>query len=293
MIRVQARPSVSAPPLAAALPALEDPTERLIIPAKRRLKLRRLPRDWAVIQVLAARDFKLKYQQSALGPVWLIIQPLALLAAFLVAFRRLGGVQVSGEPYVVFTLVGLSAWSFFQAAMMIGTASVITNLQYVRYTPCPRTAFPLAATLASLPSFGVVAVAAVVGSAATGHLSVRVLLLPLGLAWLLLLTAGVIGITSALAVRYRDVISVLPLALQVGVFVAPVGYSLASLSPNVRALVELNPLTGVIEALRWIILGAYEPLLAPILIAAALTVLITIGGWRIFSRLETTMADEI
>ena len=75
-------------------------------------------------------------------------------AAFLVAFRGLGNVQTSGVPYVVFTLVGLSAWSFFQASMTIGTASVITNVAYVRFTPCPRPAFPLAAIIASLPSFG-------------------------------------------------------------------------------------------------------------------------------------------
>jgi homopolymeric O-antigen transport system permease protein len=293
MTRVQARASASAQMLDAAFPALEDPTERVIVPARRRLKLRHLRRDWAVIRVLAARDFKLKYQQSVLGPIWLIVQPLALLAAFLVAFRGLGNVQVNNEPYVVFTLAGLSAWSFFQASMTIGTASVITNFQYVRFTPCPRTAFPLAATLASLPSFGVVALAAVVGSAATGHLTARVLLLPLALVWLLLLTAAVIGITSSLAVRYRDVISALPLVLQVGVFLAPVGYSLASLSPTIRHLVELNPLTGVIETLRWIILGGYDPLLAPILIAAVLTVVLAIAGWRIFTRLETTMADEI
>lgn len=294
MTRAGVRAPASTQTLAVEFPvALEDPTERVIVPAKRRVKFSHLRRDWPVIRVLAGRDFKLKYQQSVLGPIWLIIQPLALLAAFLVAFRGLGNVQVNNEPYVVFALCGLSAWSFFQASMTIGTASVITNFQYVRFTPCPRTAFPIAGTLASLPSFGVVALAAVVGSAATGHLTVRVLLLPVALAWLLLLTASVIGITSALAVRYRDVISALPLVLQVGVFLAPVGYSLSSLSPTIRHLVELNPLTGVIETLRWIILGGYDPLLVPVLIAVVLTVVLAFAGWRIFSRLETTMADEI
>lgn len=263
------------------------------MPAKRRLKLRHLPRQWEVVRVLAARDFKLKYQQSLLGPLWLIFQPLALLGAFLVAFKGLGNVRTSNEPYVVFTLVGLSVWSFFQASMTIGTASVITNLNYVRYTPCPRPAFPLAATLASLPSCAVVALAAIVGAVVTGHLSPRIVLLPIGLVWLFVLTAGVVGISAALAVRYRDVIQALPFLLQVGVFVVPVGYSLAGLSPVVRTIVELNPLTGLIEAWRWMILACYDPRLAPIAISLALTGALAIAGWRIFSRLETTMADEI
>ena len=113
--------------------------------------------------------------------------------------------------------------------MTIGVASLITNSSFVRFTPCPRPAFPLAAIIASLPSFAVTAAGAIVSAAATGHLSPRVVLLPLGLAWLFLLTAGVVGIGASLAVRYRDIISALPFLLQVGVFLAPVGYPLAEL----------------------------------------------------------------
>lgn len=272
---------------------LHDPTERVILPARRRLRARDLLGEASVIRVLAARDFKVKYKQSVLGPLWLIFQPLALLAAFLIAFRGVGNVQTSGIPYAVFTLVGLSAWAFFQASMTIGTASVITNVAYVRYTPCPRPAFPMAAIVASLPSFGVTAAGALVAATATGHLSPRVVLLPAGLAWLMLLTAGVVSIAASLAVRYRDIISAMPFLLQVGLFLAPIGYSLAGLSTAVRVIVDLNPLTGVIEAWRWMVLSGYYPSLPSIAISLVATPVIAICGWLIFSRLETTMADEI
>jgi lipopolysaccharide transport system permease protein len=202
-------------------------------------------------------------------------------------------VRSAGEPYVVFTLVGLTAWSYFQASMTIGTASVISNTQFVRYTPCPRPAFPLAALIASLPSFAVVAVAAVGGAAIDGVLTPRVLLLPLGLLWLCILTAGVTGITASLAVKYRDIVSMLPLLLQIGVFVAPVGYALAGLSSTVRHLVELNPLAGVIEAFRWMVLSGYAPGIEPILVSLAITAFFATVGWRVFTRFEPTMADEI
>jgi ABC-type polysaccharide/polyol phosphate export permease len=286
---VQAVPSDQARPL----PPLEEPGERVIVPAKRRLKLRDIFGEVSVIRVLATRDYKIKYKQSLLGPLWLVFQPLALLAAFVVAFHGLGDIGSSGTPYAVFSLVGLTVWGFFQASMTIGVASLITNAAFIRFTPCPRPAFPLAAIIASLPSFAVTAAAATVSAAATGHLSPRVVLLPLGLAWLLLLTAGIVGTGAALAVRYRDMISALPFLLQVGIFFAPVGYALAALSPWMRKIVELNPLTGLIETFRWIMLSGYSPSAGAIIAAVVETSVLAVVGWRVFARLETTMADEI
>jgi lipopolysaccharide transport system permease protein len=286
-------PSAAATARRESLPPLEAPVERVVAPAKRRLKLRDIFGETSVIRVLATRDFKVKYKQSLLGPLWLVFQPLALLVAFVVAFRGLGDVKTSGVPYAVFSLVGLTVWAFFQASMTIGVSSLITNTSFIRYTPCPRPAFPLAAIIASLPSFAVTAAGAVISAAATGHLSPKVVLLPFGLAWLLLLTAGLVAIGASLAVRYRDMISALPFLLQVGVFFAPVGYSLAGLSPFMRKVVELNPLTGLIEAFRWMMLSGYSPNPSAIIAAVVETTVLVVFAWVLFARLETTMADEI
>jgi ABC-type polysaccharide/polyol phosphate export permease len=275
------------------LRTLEDPTERVIAPATRRLRLRDLLREGAVIRVLSSRDFKVKYKQSLLGPMWLVIQPLGLLAGFVVAFRHLANVQSSGVPYIVFALAGLCVWTFFQAALTSGGSSVISNLSFVRFTPCPRPAFPLAAIIASLPASAVTAVAAIVATTATGRLTPRILLLPLMLVWLFLFTAGVVYIISSLSVRYRDMLSTLPFVFQVGLFLAPVGYTLAALSPTMRALVELNPLTGIMEGWRWVLISGYHPGVTPVVYALVATVVVAAIGWRTFSRLEVTMADEI
>lgn len=246
-----------------------------------------------IISVLAARDIKVKYKQSILGPLWLLFQPLALLAGFVVGFRALGNVRTGDVPYVVFALVGLSVWAFFQATMTIGTACVISNIQYVRFTPCPRIAFPPAAVITSLPAFAITGAGALVAAAITGSLSSRVLLLPLVVSWLVVLALGAVFITSALAVRYRDINNAVPFFLQVGVFLAPVGYPVDDLSPLVRLIVSLNPLTGILEATRWVVLSGYAPSATPILLAAGTSVLMVVAGWRLFSRLETTMADDI
>ena len=245
------------------------------------------------MRVLAGRDFKVKYKQSVLGPLWLVFQPLALLAAFIVAFQGLGGVETSGFPYAVFALVGLTVWSFFQAAMTIGTASVVTNANYVRYTPCPRPAFPWPR---SSPRFRRLRSRRPAPSWPRRSAAIfprKSLLLPLGLLWLVALTLGIVAVSSALTVRYRDILSALPFLLQVGLFLAPVGYPLADLSPAVRAIVDLNPVTGVIEGFRWMLLSGYEPSFEPVGCVAPGDGVACRGRLAIFSRRETTMADEI
>lgn len=272
--------------------SLESPEIKRIVPAKRRLRVAELRHHLPVISVLASRDFKVKYKQSLLGPLWLFFQPFALFAAFLVAFRGRGAVG-HGIPYVVFALTGLIVWSFFQAAVTIGTASIITNYHLVRFTPCPRLAFPLAGIVASLPSLLVPALAALVAAAVTGTLSPRVLLLPFLFAWLVVLTAGVVALACSLAVRFRDIISVLPFMLTLGLFLAPVGYPLSGLSHGLRGVIDVNPLTGLLEACRWMMLSGYQPSVAAIAISLVASSAVVTLGWRVFTRLETTMADEI
>jgi lipopolysaccharide transport system permease protein len=270
-----------------------DPRERVIVPVTRRLRVRDLHLTYDVLRVLAARDFKVKYQQSVLGPLWVIFQPLALLGAFFVAFHGLGHVKTSDIPYVVFVLAGLSAWSYFQAALTICVPSMQSNINTVRFTPCPRIALLSSGLISSLPSFAFTAAAAIVGAAATGHLAVRVLLLPFALVWLLFLTAGAVQFLASWAVRFRDINNMLPFLLQLGSFVAPVGYALAGMSSHLRIVLYANPLTGVIETLRWMMLSAYHPDTTAIYIALAVTALVIVVGWRTFTGREPRIADEI
>lgn len=278
--------------LARQSPELESDAIRRIVPTKRRIRIADLAGYLPVIAVIAGRDYKVKYKQSLLGPLWLVFQPFALFAGFLIAFRTRTEVG-TGVPYIVFALSGLMVWSFFQAAMTIGTSSLITNFQLVRFTPCPRLAFPIAGIIASLPAMIVPVLGAVVAATAAGDLSARALLLPFALAWLFLLTVGVVALGCSLAVRFRDIISVLPFILSLGLFLAPVAYPLATLSSPVQLLIELNPLTGVLEVCRWLLLAPYHPSLRAIAISAGVTAALVTVGWRVFARLETTMADEI
>ena len=272
---------------------LADAEPRVIRPVRRRIRLGDVVSDAHVIWVIAGRDFKVRYKQSVLGPVWLVFQPVALLGAFLVAFGGSRHGNTDGASYLLFALVGLCVWSYFQASALTGASSLIRNEILVRRTPCPRIAFPLAGTAAALPVLALVMVSTVVGVVAEDKLSYRILLLPVAVLWLLAITLGVVCLLSAGAVYVRDVTSALPILIQVGAFIAPVGYSLSDLGPTLRTIVELNPLTGLIEFWRWVLI--HGPSVQPLAASTAIggTVVALVAGWALFSGSEPTMSDVI
>src|SRR3954451_4151928 len=268
------------------------PPEILITPVKHRISLRDLTGNGGLIRVLVARDLKVKYKQSVLGPIWLIFQPFALLVAFVIGFQSVGHVDTGGVPYALFALTGLSMWGYFSSASATGAISLIGNTNLVRFTACPRLALTVATLLATLPAFIVPARAAIGAALASGYHPVNLILAPVVAAWLLVVTVAFTAIVSSLAVRYHDVPAALPFLLQAGVFFAPVAYPTDQLSGVARTLVSLNPLTGVIEAWRWCVLGVAPggfALPAALLLTAALAVL----AWMVFGRLEVTMTDDI
>lgn len=261
-------------------------------PARTRVRLRDLIGYRPVIYAVAIRDLKTRYKQSVLGPAWTVFQPLGLLIAFSIGFNAVAHVNTGGVPYYLFALTGLAVWTYFQAVLMAGTGSIVNNFALVRWTPCPRLALPLAALVSNLPSFVVPALAALIAAIVTGHVWAGWLLIPVLTVWLLLLVAAFTVALSVITVRARDVLSALPFLLSVVVFLAPVAYSTANLSAPLRALVAINPLTGLIEAWRWSLLDL-TPSWRAVGLSGALTIIGLVFAWRLFARLEPIMADEI
>jgi lipopolysaccharide transport system permease protein len=261
-------------------------------PSIGRLRLGHLLTYWPLIRALASRDLKVRYKQSALGPAWVVFQPLALLGAFSVGFRSVAHVTTGGVPYVLFALTGLVVWTYFQAVTMVAGGSIVNNYPLVRWTACPRVALPLATLVSNLPSLVIPLAAALIAAGASGYLWLGTLLLPFLFVWLLVLVAATALVLSALSVRARDVLSVLPFLLQVAVFLSPVAYSTSQLSPVIRTLISINPLTGLIDAWRWAVLDV-APSMTAVAISLGLTVFGTLAAWRFFARLEVRMADEI
>jgi lipopolysaccharide transport system permease protein len=278
-------PFAPAPPVGAVPVTIRQPTAL-------RLRLRDILDYGPIIRALAGRDIKSRYKQSALGPAWVVFQPLALLLAFSVGFKSVAHIQTAGVPYFLFAIAGLAVWTYFQATVMTATNSIVNNYALVRWTSCPRLALPLATAVSSGPSFAVTGIAAIGAAGIGGYLWIGTLAVPLLIIWLALLSASVAVFLAGISVRARDVVSVVPFLLQIALFVSPVAYSSSQLPSHLRSLISLNPLTGLIDAWRWSLLGT-SPDWGVIGTGAGMTAVIAIVAWRTFSAIEVVMSDEI
>lgn len=276
-----------------SLGAEPGPALRVYRPVKRRLELRQIWSTREVAKMIGLRDLKVKYKQAALGPLWLLIGPLGMLAAVGIAFAGVTQVDTQGVPYILFALVGLVVWSYIQLSLSIGASAIVGNAALVRRSAMPRIALITGTLLGNLPPVVVMLAMTLVGTVIWGGLSLQILLLPVVIAWAVLFTFSVTLLVASVAARFRDTLSVMPLLIQAGIFVTPVGYPLQGAPHNIKLLLSLNPVSGIIEAWRWVILDMPNTNVEIIAIAAALTVVLAVAGWIIFSRLEVTFADVV
>jgi ABC-type polysaccharide/polyol phosphate export permease len=244
---------------------------------------------------LAERDLRVRYKQAVLGIAWAVIAPVVLMIAFTVLFNRFAKVNTGGAPYALFSYLGLLPWTFFSSSVSNGGLSVASNNELLNKLYCPREVFPIAA----------IADTAVDAMIATGVLAVlfpitgfapkaQVYYLPLFLIVLAMFTLGVTLAVSAVVVYARDLRLVLPLAIQVGLFVTPVVYATNSISSSKVFLVAysaLNPLVPVIDGMRDTVLRGVAPNWTSLAVGAASSLTYLMGGFLLFKRLETGMAD--
>jgi lipopolysaccharide transport system permease protein len=271
--------------------ALVDQSVRVIVPAPRRVRLREVWTSLPVAWMVGRRDMKIKYKQSALGPLWLVLQPLAMLLAVVVAFSAVTNVSTGDVPYVIFALAGLAVWTYVQMTISVAPMTLPSNQSVVRRSPCPRVALVTGTLIGTLPPLGVVLGVTIAAAAITGHLPGQAFLLPLMVVWLMLFMWGVTLLAAALAARFRDVVAFAPLVVQAGIFLTPVGYPLNT-SDQVASVLSFNPVSGLIEAFRWSLLGLSPDLFA-VGVAGAWTVAFVLFGWYVFGRMETRFADYV
>jgi lipopolysaccharide transport system permease protein len=259
----------------------------------RGLDLRELWRYRELAGFLALRDLKVRYKQAAFGAAWAMLQPLIGVIVFTVVFRRLARVPSDGIPYQVFAFLGLAVWTYVASGVTKAAQSLVTNSPLVTKIYFPRILAPLASVLPGLVDLGlsvpVLAVLMLVYGVAPTWAA---LTLPL---WLLALFAVTLGVglwLGALNVQYRDVSHAVTLLVQLWLFVSPVLYP-SSLVPNAwQPVYALNPMTGVLDGLRWALLGTPWPGV-DLPISLAVTTALLIGGVAYFQRVERRFADVI
>ncbi len=282
--------------LASASPDQQDATAIVIEPSGP-WSFRKLLEVWEYRDLLwffVWRDVKVRYKQTALGAGWAIIQPLTTAVIFSVSFGRVANLPSAGLPYPLFAIAGLVPWTYFSTAFTSGSTSVVGSQQLIGKIYFPRVIIPLASVITPLVdlamAFLLLAASMIWFGVAPGP---EALWLP---AFLLLAVVTALAVSiwlAALTARYRDVRFVLPFIAQAWLFASPIAYPLSVVPSRWTLLFAANPMTGVIEGVRWSLLGAPPPAPVVTLVSAVTVIVALVFGLRYFASVEGTFADRL
>jgi lipopolysaccharide transport system permease protein len=258
------------------------------------LKLRELWDYRELLYFLVWRDIKLRYKQTELGIAWALIQPLFTMVIFSLLFGKLAKMPSDGIPYPIFTFTGLVPWVFFANGLTQSSNSLVGNSNLLTKVYFPRLMVPISAVLSGGLDFAL-AFIVLIGMLFYYRMPITAALFCLPLFLLLaLITALGMGLWfSALNVKYRDVRFVVPFIVQIWMFATPVIYPSTLMPGRWRILYGLNPMVGVIEGFRWMLLSAQTHPSPTIAVSAGIAAAALVWGAFYFKRVEKTFADIV
>jgi len=263
------------------------------------INLRELWQFRDLLMSLAGRDLKLRYKQTVLGVIWVVLQPLMAAGIFSFVFGKLASFPSHGVPYFLFSYVGLLGWNLFSNTVSKTSGCLLGNSQLISKVFFPRLVLPLSTIPSVMVDFAVAAAMLAVLMFFCGvSPGLPLLLLPLWMAVLLLFALGIGLCTAALSVSYRDVQYILPVALQMLLYGSPIFIALTDVLAKLpyqweRTLYLLNPLAAPLEAFRWSVLNITPPDAAPVIYASIASAIVFLIGAFSFKRMERKFADVI
>ncbi len=240
------------------------------------------------------RTIQGRYQQSALGWLWAVIQPAATVFIFSIIFTMVVPIDTGEIPYVVFSFAAVTPWTFLATSLTDMSTSLVQNMTLVTKIYFPREALPIAAMLARLMDFGIAAVLLLILVIwyQLPVLQPALLFLPLIILIQIILIIG-IGLTAAaLNVFFRDVQPLMTLGIQLWFYASPIIYPVTLVPEWLRPYYYLNPMAGIIQAYRNVLLFGAAPE-SHLLLSAGLSVGILAFGYWLFKRLEFQFADIV
>ncbi len=267
-----------------ALPLHSGASATIRIEPPRGLFELRLREVWAYRELLYFfiwRDVKIRYKQTAIGVLWVVLQRLAKLPS-------------QGLPYPVFYFAALVPWTYFSYALQMTTNVVVDNQRLITKVYFPRLILPISSALSGLVDFAIGFVVLAIFTVAYGiRPTLAALWLPALLALAVCTALGVGLWLSALNALYRDVRYVIPFLIQFWMFASPVAYPSTLVPEKWRWLYGLNPMAGVIDGFRWAITGRGQAPGLLLLASSAVVALVVLGGLFFFNRMETAVADRV
>ena len=296
--------TISAPSLQSAREARAesriDPTltVKIIRPHSERSFAEDIAAIWThreLVFVLARREISIRYSQTVVGLLWVLLQPLIATAIFTMVFVFFLRIPDQGGAfYPLFAFSGVAVWQYFTRIVSDGGNSLVSSSAMITKVSFPRMIVPLITPIsAGLDCLIAILVLMVLTIAFGAHLSWTVIFAPL-----VILAVGLFGYSIVLWLAplnavYRDIGIVMPFVIQIAMYLSPIVYPASLVPEKIRWFYELSPIAVMVNSMRWVVLGTNAPSLAGIAVFAATTVLLFWGGTRTFRNMEGTLVDRI
>lgn len=244
---------------------------------------------------LVWRQVIIRYKQTVIGIVWAIMQPLVSTLVMTLVFNVFLKAESGDIPYPIFVLSALIFWRYFATSLALSGESLVSNSHMISKIYFPRVIIPISACISPMVDFFFSFVVLLVLMPFLGVApTFRILLVPVLVALTFFTALSVSLWLSALNVRYRDVGQVIPFLIQIWFYLVPVIYQIESVPESLRPLYSLNPMVGVVEGARWILLNTDTPPDFGVMAISFLTVVVLlVGGFLFFYRVERSFADVI
>ena len=264
-----------------------------IRPNQKRFSLNEILQFHELIYFLIWRDLKVRYKQTLLGVLWVILHPFLMALVFTVFLGQLIRVPSDGIPYPLFVYSGLLVWTFFSNTVSVSSYSLISSSFMITKVHFPHIIIPITTLGVRVVDFFISFLVILVffifyGVPPTGNL----LFLPVIILQIILITFSFGIFLSVLTVRFRDVGTVLPVVLQIWMFASPIVYPKSLVPPQWLTLYSLNPFVGIIDGFRASLFDvAFE--WQNIITSMVFTVVIFVLSLILFVKMDKNLADTL
>jgi lipopolysaccharide transport system permease protein len=263
------------------------------------LKLKQVWEYRDLLWLFVRRDFVSFYKQTILGPVWFFVQPIFTTVIYVFLFRNLAKLSTDGLPGPLFYVVGITVWSYFSETLLKISGVLRENAGIFGKVYFPRLIMPLSIVFSSLFKFGVqllLLVLLMIYFAINGggfNVPWQVIFFPLLVIMIALQSLGLGMIVAALAAKYRDLAMLLGFGLQLLMYATPIVYPLSSMNGTLKIVIASNPMTAVVESMRFCLLGKGTVELPVLVYSILMTIVLFILGIIIYNKAEKSFVDTV
>ncbi len=250
------------------------------------------------------RDFVSVYKQTILGPIWFFIQPILTTVTFVFIFGNLAQLSPDGLPKILFFMSGVVCWNYFAECLNATSNTFTKNASIFGKVYFPRIIAPLSVVISNLIKFGIqfllflgIYTYYIFAKGLQFNINLWVLSFPLLILLMALLGLGFGLIITALTTKYRDLTFLVTFGVQLLMYATPVVYSLDKLTEKLgdkyRWIIELNPMTSIIEVFRYGFFGQGSVSIAGLIYTVIFTIVLFVFSWVVFNRVEKNFMDTV